>query len=130
MGWVQTLPHICMHLHDKHNQHIYGIFQVPTASGTLTHLIPPIIPTSLPAELQPAGSPGAILSKMTNEVADVKDDLLLAKPTQASVVNTTYRLKIQYQVGDKVMLSTFHRYCEYKQKWEVYVGKFSRWEGP
>ena len=45
--------------------------------------------------------------------------------TQAAIANSKCGEEIQYKVGDKVMLSTFHRRHEYKIKGNGWVAKFS-----
>ena len=64
-------------------------------------------------------------------MADAKDNLLLAKVTQAHYVKPFCADEIIYKVGDKVMLSTFHQQWEYKQRGKKRVAKFfPRWDGP
>ena len=73
----------------------------------------------------------SIISRITMDVTDAKDNLLLAKLTQASGANKSHGKEICYWIGDKVMLNTFHRWCEYQQKGDGHEAKFfPRWDGP
>ena len=64
-------------------------------------------------------------------MANAKDNLLLTKVAQAHYVKPSCADKIVYKVGDKVMLSTFHRRQEYKQSGKKRVVKFFPWwDGP
>ena len=72
-----------------------------------------------------------ILQKLEDDVQATKDNLLLTKVTQAHQKNKHWSLKKQYAVGNKVMLSTFHRQREYVQKGQNWVTKFMpRFDGP
>ena len=86
----------------------YSGFQLQL--GRSPQLIPPIVPTSLPPDLHSAASATEnIISQVTEDIADAKDNLLEAKLYQASSTNASWGSEITYNVGDKVMLSTFHR---------------------
>ena len=51
--------------------------------------------------------------------------------TQAAIANSKCGEEIQYKVGDKVTLSSFHRCHEYKIKGDGWVAKFfPMWDGP
>ena len=100
--------------------------------GQSLRIIPPIVPSHLSPELQSAGPAAeAIITQLQNDIADVKDNLLLTKVTQAHHAKPSCADEIMYNVGDKVMLSTFHRWCEYKQRGEKRVTIFFPWwDGP
>ena len=130
-GWVWALPHIQFCMVNTINASMgYSSFHLHL--GHSPHLIPPIIPTALLTELHSTGSSAeAIISKIQNNVADTKDNLLLMKLTQAAMANSKCGEEIQYKVGNKVMLSTFHRHHKYKVKGDGQVVKFfPRWDGP
>ena len=118
------------HYHE-HHQCIYVLFWFPTMPWISPHLIPSIIPTSLPVELHYTGSSAeAIISRITNDIVDAKDNLLLAKLTQASTANTIHSQEMWYQVGNKEVLSTLHGHHEYKQKGDrCATNFFPRWDG-
>ena len=100
--------------------------------GRSPRLIPPIVPTSLPPDLRSAASAAEnIINRINEDVADAKDNLLQAKLYQASAANASHGPEVAHKVGDKVMLSTFHRRREYKQKGDGRAAKFfPRWDGP
>lgn len=59
--------------------------------GCSPYLIPPIVPTSLPAKLHSTASMAeSVISRITMDVPDAKDNLLLAKLTQASGANKSH----------------------------------------
>ena len=100
--------------------------------GCSPHLILPIVPTSLPAKLHSTASMAeSAISRITMDIADAKDNLLLAKLTQASGANKSHGKEICYQIGYKAMLNTFHRWHNYQQKRDGCAAKFfPRWDGP
>ena len=72
-----------------------------------------------------------MITQLQNDVTDAKDNLLLTKVTQAHHAKSSHADKIIYNVGGKVMLSTFHRRRKYKQRGEKRVTKFfPQWDGP
>jgi len=94
-------------------------------SGFQLHLrrsprvIPPIVPTTLPPDLQDAAkSASDILLCLMNNVAMAHDDLLLTKITQMHHHFTLRAPDPGYKIGDFVMLSTTNRHHEYKKKGE------------
>ena len=55
----------------------------------------------------------------------------MAKASQAHHANLHWGHKITYKVGDHVMLSTFHRWQEYRKKGDKWGANFfPRWDGP
>ena len=130
-GWVRALPRIRFCMMNTINA-LTGYSGFQLRLGRSPRLILPIVPTSLPAKLRSAASAAeSIISRIAMDVADAKDNLLLAKLTQASGANKSRGKEISYQIGDKVMLSTFHRRCEYQQKGDGRAVKFfPRWDGP
>ena len=130
-GWVHTLPriHFCI-MNTVNTSTNYSGFQLHL--GRSPWIIPPIVPSHLSPELRSAGPAAeAMITQLQNDIADVKDNLLLTKATQAHHTKSSHADKIIYNVGDKVMLSTFHRWHKYKQRGEKRVAKFfPRWDGP
>ena len=65
------------------------------------------------------------------DVNEAQDNLIMAKAFQAHSANTAHGCKVEYKVGDRVMLSTFHRWREYWKKGEKWAVKFfPQWDGP
>ena len=130
-GWVRALPRIRFCIMNTVNASTgYSGFQLRL--GRSPRIIPPIVPTSLPDDLRSAASAAEnVINRLTNDVADAKDNLLLAKTVQATYANKSRGREIVYQPGDKVMLSTFHRRRDYKRKGDDRAAKFfPRWDGP
>ena len=130
-GWVWALSRIrfCM-MNTINSLTGYSGFQLRL--GQSPCVIPPIIPTLLPDNLRSAGSTAEnIINQLTNDIADTKDNLIQAKAIQATYANRLCSQEVVYQPGDKVMLSTFHRRRDFKQKGDDHVAKFfPRWDGP
>jgi hypothetical protein len=57
-------------------------------------------------------------------VADTRDNLILAKITQSVHANTARSKAIPYKIGNKVMLSTLNRQRDYKTTGKQCVTKF------
>ena len=136
LGWVRALPRIRFDIMNTVNASTgFSGFQLMTGQS------PRIIPSL--AALPPSPSPAnvgdvdaikqamAILQKLEDDIQAAKDNLLLAKVTQAAQKNKHRSPERHYAVGDKVMLSTFHRRREYVQKGQNRVAKFMpRFDGP
>ena len=48
--------------------------------------------------------------------ADARDNLRQAKVNQAAAANETQKQEDCFEIGDQVLLSTFHRWRDYAQK--------------
>jgi len=65
------------------------------------------------------------------DVADARDNLMLAKISQSHFANGARAEDKNYNIGDKVMLSTLNRRRDYKNKKEKRAAKFMpRYDGP
>ena len=65
------------------------------------------------------------------DINEAQDNLIMAKIFQAHYANTARGREVEYKVGDRVMLSTFHRWREYRKKGEKRAAKFfPQWDGP
>ena len=129
--WVHALPRICFCIMNTVNASTnYSGFQLHL--GRSPRIIPLIIPSHLSPKLQSAGPAAeAMITQLQNDITDVKDNLLLAEITQAHHAKTSRADEIMYNVGNKVMLSTFHQRREYKWRGEKRVAKFfPQWDGP
>ena len=108
-GWVHALLRIRFCIMNTINALTgYSGFQLHL--GQSPRIIPPIVPSCLSPKLRSA-RPAAetVITQLQNDVADAKDNLLLAKVAQAHYAKPSHADKIIYKVGDKVMLSTFHQ---------------------
>jgi hypothetical protein len=98
-----------------------------TCLGRSPHLIPPIIPDTLPqngavsTEKQCASE---LLSQISNDVNEAKDNLLQAKIFQAHHANDHCSPEVPFSECDQVRLSMMHCQQEYKKLSEKCVAKF------
>ena len=130
-GWVRALPRICFCMMNTINSSTgYSGFQLHL--GQSPRVIPPIIPLRSLTNLRSAGSTAeSVINQLTNDIADTKDNLIQAKAIQAMYAKRSCGQEVVYQPGDKVMLSTFHRRRDFKQKGDDRAAKFfPRWDGP
>ena len=119
-------------LHSEHSQHLNRLLWLPTPSGLIPTYHPTHVPSHLSPELCTAGpAADAMITQLQNDVVDMRDNLLLAKVAKAHHAKMSHADESLYNIGDKVMLNTFHRQCEYKWKGEKRVAKFfPQWDGP
>jgi hypothetical protein len=96
------------------------------------HLIPPMVPTNLPDNLQSAAPTAEdVVSQIRTDVMEAQDNLLQAKIFQEHYANSNRGDEVVYQVGDQVMLSTFNHHQEYCKKGDKRAAKFfPQWDGP
>ncbi|TDL14378.1 hypothetical protein BD410DRAFT_694027, partial [Rickenella mellea] len=94
--------------------------------GRSPRIIPPLVPNSLTADISASSEGGAakaIIDQIERDVAEAKDNLFMAKVSQASAANVHREKDDFFDIGDKVMLSTLHRRREYKNKGDKRVAK-------
>lgn len=130
-GWVRALPRICFQIMNTVNSSTkFTGFQLHL--GRSPRVIPPLVPNCLPTDLLDAAQTAMVtIDKITNDVAEAQDNLLLTKITQAFHADTSRAPEPNYKLGDLVMLSTRHRCHEYKKKGDKRTAKFfPRWDGP
>jgi hypothetical protein len=130
-GWVRALPRIRFQIMNTVNSSTeFSSFQLHL--GRSPRVIPPLIPNALPLDLMDAAEIAMdVIGKITNDVAEARDNLLLTKITQTHHSDASRGPEPNYNVGDLVMLSTKHRRHEYKKKGEKRTAKFfPRWDGP
>ena len=99
-GWVWALPHIhfCM-MNTVNSSTCYSGFQLHL--GWCPCVIPPIIPTSLPDNLHSAGPAAENMITLTNDIVDMKDNLLQAKIIQVVYANRSCGCEVIYQLVTK-----------------------------
>ena len=102
--------------------------------GRSPRIIPPLVPATPSNPSTPeddASRAREVIERVHTDVAEAKDNLLLAKIFQTHHANIHRSLEPPFQVGDKVMLSTLHRHQEFKKKGEKRAAKFfPRYDGP
>ncbi|KAF8798984.1 hypothetical protein BYT27DRAFT_7010629, partial [Phlegmacium glaucopus] len=64
-----------------------------------------------------------VIALVNKNVADARDNLLLAKISQAKSANERRGKETRYRVGDMVMLSTTNRRMDFKQHGDGRVAK-------
>ena len=123
-GWVRALPRIRFQIMNTVNASTgFSGFQLHL--GRSPRVIPPIIPDSLPNELQEAAlTATTIIQQLENDVAQARDNLLLAKITQSHHASANCAPDPEFKINDLVMLSTANRRHEYKKKGEKRTAKF------
>jgi hypothetical protein len=111
-----------------------GLSNFQLRLGQSPCLIPPIIPDVINAPMSKdadALCAHEVISKMQDDLAEAKDNLLQAKIFQTHYTNQNRSPDIPFKIGDKVMLSTLHRHQEFKKKGEKRAAKFfPRYDGP
>jgi hypothetical protein len=72
-----------------------------------------------------------VIENLHTDIADARDNLILAKISQSHYANPKRSDAPPYQIGDKVMLSTLNRRKDYKLKGQHRAAKFfPRFDGP
>ena len=104
-----------------------GFSNIQLQLGHSPWIIPPLVPITLTnlltTEDNTSRACGAI-EKVQTDVAEAKDNLLLAKIFQAHHANIHRSPEPPFQIGDKVMLSALHHHQEFKKKGEKRAAKF------
>jgi Integrase zinc binding domain len=128
-GWVRAIPRICFHIMSTTNKST-GYTPFHLRFGRSPRILPPLIPPPL----NPSDdhiSAREIIENLQTDVADARDNLILAKISQSHFANPNRAEQPHYQIGDKVMLSTLNRRKDYKTKGQKRVAKFMpRFDGP
>jgi hypothetical protein len=94
--------------------------------GRSPRLIPPIIPDAHSAQENIPEMERAIqiIDQINSDVAEAQDNLLQAKAAQSFFANMKCSSDFDFNINDRIMLSTLHRQHEYKKKGEKWVAKF------
>ena len=128
-GWVRALPAVRFHMMNTVNKSTgYSGFQLRL--GKSPRVLPPLLP--LPPNASATYMDARrVIERLTTDVADAKDNLMVAKISQAYQANKSRRDDPEYKVGDLVMLSTLNRRRDYKSSDNKRVAKFMpRFDGP
>ena len=133
-GWARALPLVRFNYLNTVNAST-GFTPFQLLTGANPRIIPPLFHddvSAAKAELGDAATAaGDIISRVETDVMEAQDNLLLAKSHQAFAANSRRSDEIIYRVGDRVLLSTFHRRREYMQRGDTRVAKFMvRYDGP
>ena len=128
-GWVKALPLIYFQIMNMVNKSTgYSPFQL--RFGYSARVLPPLTRAlfDLPCETLDARK---IIEVINSNVADARDNLMLAKISQSVFTNNYRSQTISYKVGDLIMLSTLNRRWDYKSSGKHCVAKFMpHFDGP
>ena len=130
-GWVWALPWVHFVIMNTVNKSTgFSPFQLHI--GRSPRLIPPIAPL---VWAQAAPGPGVdalrLIEQINADVAEAKDNLMLAKVFQADQANKKRGTEDAYEVNDLVMLSTANRRKEYASTGDGWSAKlFPQQDGP
>lgn len=128
-GWAKALPLIRFQIMNSVNKSTgYSPFQL--RFGRTARVLPPLIAPPPKPSSEYITARG-VIQEISANVASARDNLMLAKISQAFQSNTSRSNDVPYKIGDKVMLSTLNRRKEYKSSGELRVAKFMpRYDGP
>jgi hypothetical protein len=103
-GWVQALPRIRFQIMNTVNKLTsYSLFQLQY--GKTPRILPPLT-ASYPSETKEATNARDIIKSIQTDVANAKDNLLLAKITQSFQANKHRSDSFLYKIGDWVWIDT------------------------
>ena len=124
-GWVKVLPKIHFDIMNSISSSM-GFTRFQLHFGRSLRIIPPLVPEHLPTDIPPLDAKKAqsFLTSIQDNIFEVQDNLLMVKITQAHHTNKNRGPEEIYKIGDRVMLSTFHRRREYHKKGEKRSAKF------
>jgi len=106
----------------------YSPFQLK--HGRSPRILPPLIDAP-PKPSRENINAREVITRTTQDVADAKDNLMVAKIAQSYHSNEHRQDDPHFKIGDLVMLSTLNCRREHKQKGEKHVAKFMpRFDGP
>ena len=127
-NWVKALPRVRFAMMNTINKST-GFSPFKLKSGHRPKLIPSLMNKDTSPLLK--WDPLELLQQIQLQVGDAKDNLLLAKISQAYQANALRSPELDLKVDELVMLSTLHRRREMKNKNEKRVAKFMpRFDGP
>jgi hypothetical protein len=113
-GWVRALPRIRFYIMSTVNKSTgYAPFHL--RFGRSPQILPPLFPSPPNPSINNI-SAREIVENLQTDVADARDNLLLAKISQSHFASPKRNDEPTYKIGDKIMLSTLHHRKEYKLK--------------
>lgn len=129
-GWVRVMPLIRFNIMNTVNASTgFSGFQLWMRRSP--RILPPFVPPHLIDGDKAGIDVAKIITQLSNDTAQAHDNLIKAKVNQAHHANKHRGKEIKFDVGDKVMLSTFHRRRDFKAGDKNCVAKFMpRFDGP
>ncbi len=93
--------------------------------GRSPQLIPPLVPSQLPPSPEEDFKLATdIITRLQSDSAEAADNLIAAKVAQAHYSNKSWSPDPTFNIGDHVMLSTFHHRRDYTSGHKGCVAKF------
>lgn len=128
-GWKRALKRVRFHIMSTVNASTgYSPFQL--RFGQQPKILPSLIDRA-PEDNIAVMSAKDVIEQVMIDVASAKDNLMVAKISQAYHANARRQDAPVYEPGDKVMLSTLNRRRDYRNADENRVAKFMpRFDGP
>ncbi len=112
-GWVRALPRVRFDLMNTVNRST-GFTPFQLHLGRSPRLLPPLITTS--TALAEEFSTESFIQCLQDDVAEARDNLLVAKVSQAFQANKHRGEEPSFKIGDFMMLNTANRRREYREK--------------
>jgi hypothetical protein len=133
-GWARALPIVRFNYMSTVNEST-GFTPFQLRLGRSPRMIPPVSAAAEQSVKDLSGPDGTlaadVIRRVTTDELEAQDNLLLAKTKQTFQANAHRGDELVYRVGDKVLLSTFHRRRDYMRKGDHRVAKFMvRYDGP
>ncbi|THH11766.1 hypothetical protein EW146_g7926 [Bondarzewia mesenterica] len=130
-GWVRALPLVRFHIMNSVNAST-GFSPFQLRMGRSPRLIPPLTPlTTTSTDNNSAKSATQTIQRILADAQEAHDNLLNAKLSQADSANRRRAAEPQFSIGDRVLLSTFHRRRDYQAQDKSRIAKFMpRFDGP
>jgi hypothetical protein len=128
-GWVRALPRIRFHIMSTTNKSTgYSPFHL--RFGRTPRILPPLHSPPVDPSVDHITA-RQVIENLQTDVADARDNLMLAKISQAHFSNPKRADAPKYAIGDKIMLSTLNRRKDYRNKNHHRAAKFMpRFDGP
>lgn len=129
-GWLRALPCVRFDLLNTVNAST-GFSPFQLRMGRSPRIVPPLVEDVSAAPPSPEDvRANALYRQLKLDCAEAKDNLILAKVSQAIQADKHRGPEHRYSKGDFVMLKTLHRRHEYMSKGNNRVAKFMpRWDG-
>jgi RNase H-like domain found in reverse transcriptase/Integrase zinc binding domain/Reverse transcriptase (RNA-dependent DNA polymerase) len=128
-GWVRALPRIRFHIMCTVNKST-GFSPFHLRFGRSPRILPPLLPLP-PNPSRDHIDARHIIEDLQIDVADARDNLMLAKISQAHFANPNRAPDFPFKTGQKIMLNTLNRRRDYKTKGQKRAAKFMpRYDGP
>ena len=128
-GWVRALPRVHFHLMNSVNSST-GFSPFQLCMGRSPRIIPPLTMRPTMTPLGPSAA-SALIDRIHLDSLTAADALLATKVSQAEFANRHRKPGPTFRIGDCILLSTFHRRCDFHSRNTSRVAKFMPcYDGP